>query len=159
MPPRTVQEQPIDPDEMVMLEYQGIRSDKVNIRGQVTGRYYKFSRGDQKYVFRSDSEHMLSIKRKGVPDFVTVAQPTELPAARPQTFIQAKVVEAQKPPEFPKMFEEPIVDAMPDTVKDLKAALPDADDKTILEWLNQERKGKQRKTAIKLLEGEMNKRA
>ena len=159
MPRTTTQEQPIDPNEMVMLEYQGLRSGKVNIRGQVTGRYYKFSRGDQKYVFRSDAEHMLGVKRKGIPDFVMVAQPKELPTAKAQTFIQAKIVEAQKPPEFPKMFEEPIISELPDTVKDLKAALPDADDKTILEWLNQERKGKQRVTAIKLLEGEMNRRA
>lgn len=157
--PTVAQEKSVDPNEMVMLEYQGSRSGKVNIRGQVTGRYYKFSRGDQKYVFRSDADHMLGIKRKGIADFVMVAQPTELPAARPQTFIQAKIVEAQKPPEFPKMFEEPVVDVMPDTVKDLKAALPGASDKTILEWLNQERKGKKRKTAIKLLEGEMNRRA
>jgi glycosyltransferase involved in cell wall biosynthesis len=148
-----------DPEAMVMLEYQGKQEGRVHIRGQATGTYYKFRKNEQKYVYASDAEYMLAITRKGTPDFVRVAQPTELPTAEPEIFVQTEVVMAEKPPEFPKM-EEPIkILAMPATVAQMKEMLPIANDRTILAWLKEERKGKKRKTAIKMLEDEMNKRA
>jgi glycosyltransferase involved in cell wall biosynthesis len=145
-----------DPTGMIMLEYVGIRKGKVHARGQVTGTYYKFRHGDQKYVFVSDAEHFLAISKKGKPDYVRVAEQSELPAAAPQTFVQSEVVEATAPPELPKM---EIPDEMPGTVKALKGALEKASDASVLEWLRQERAGKKRKSAIKMLENEMNRRA
>ena len=145
-----------NPTEMIMLEYVGLRQGKVHARGQATGTYYKFRHGDQKYVFVSDAEYFLGISKKGKPDYVIVAQPSELPAAAPQTFTQSAVVEATAPPELPRM-EMP--DEMPGTIKELKAALEKASDTSVLEWLRIERTDKKRKSAIKMLEDEMNRRA
>ncbi|KKL75944.1 hypothetical protein LCGC14_2049840, partial [marine sediment metagenome] len=142
------------PDEMILLEYQGTRMGKVLIRGPVTNTYYTFQKGQQKFVMRSDADILLSRTKKGISDFAIVAHEPK-PQAAP-AFTRPPVLEKAVDPIFPSM---PVASVEDMTVSVLEGSIGEADDRTIIEWLRQEREGKQRKGALKILEAEMNGRA
>ena len=131
-----------------ILAYQGPGDGKINIRGPITGQVYLFHRNEPKYVMAEDAEAFLGRTRKGKPDFVIVQQKEE---ARPVR-VSMQIEGAPQKPEFPEMPGPDPRDVGGMTIVQLTEAVVDAGPDLLLQWLEEERAGKNRKGALRVLE-------
>ena len=139
---------------MAILAYQGPGDGKINIRGPITNQVYVFHRNEPKYVMAEDAEIFLSRTRKGKPDFVIVQRQEE---ARPIR-ISVQVEGPSLRPEFPEMPGPDPRDVGGMTIVELSSAVLDVDERTLLQWLSEERADKARKGAIRAIESALEKR-
>ncbi|GAG82125.1 unnamed protein product, partial [marine sediment metagenome] len=142
----------IDPEATVLLQYQGRHVGKVSFRGKTTGTYYRFKKGDQRYVLMTDAVEFLKRKHKGVSDFIRVesARPKEVQV--PQIPMVQPVIEQ---PEFLTMPDEVIFDLKEVTISRLKEMLPEIETDRLMNLIDQERDGRDRKGAVKAIKDEL----
>jgi len=149
-------------EEMMLLIYQG-PGDKVRLRGRVTDEFYRFKNGQPHYVRTPDALLFLQLTRKGKPDFIKVEQPQEVKAPNSSRIIENQPIPTIEKPDFPQMPDVPETIVIEDigklTIAQIKKALLDVGDQTLLSWLEDEREGKNRIGAKEVIENELNLRA
>ena len=134
-------------EPLTLLIYQGPGSGKVTLRGPVTNTRYIFHPETPKYVMTDDAAIFLGRARNGKRDFVRVERPQEKPRVTLPVQFEGEPVE----PEFPEM-PGSSRKASDMTIPEIADAVVDERPDVLLQWLEEERAGKNRKGAIRLLE-------
>ena len=155
-----------------LIVYQGPES-KLRLRSDVDGRqFYTFKPGTQQYVHIEDAERFLGWVRDGKPDFLEVKSDVHAAERRikvPMAFVDSPVSDEVEQADFESMpgvvehFAEAgngvvLMEIKNLSIPRLKEAMLDVDDQILLQWLKDERGGRKRKGALKLLEQEFEKR-
>ena len=140
---------------MTLLAYQGPGEGKVTIRGPITNTVYVFHRNEPKYVISSDAEVLLGRSRKGKPDFLTVQKAPE----RQRIRVPVEITGPPVMPDFPEMPGPDPRKTDDMTIAQISSAAVDAEDAVLLQWLQEERAGKNRVGAIRILEEKLTERA
>lgn len=133
---------------LTLLAYQGPGSGKVTLRGPITGTRYIFHPDTPKYVMTDDAEVFLGRSRNGVPDFMIVQRPQE----KPRVTIPVEFTKESAELDFPEMPGRDSREAGEMTISEITEAIVDARPELLLQWLEEERVGKNRKGAIRALE-------
>ena len=131
-----------------LLAYQGPGGGKVSLRGPVTGTMYIFHPNEPKYVLADDAEVFLGRSRNGVSDFIMISRPTE----KPRVTIPVEFERDAVRPEFPEMPGRDPRKASDMTISQIALAVVDESPEVLLQWLEEERIGKNRKGAMRALE-------
>ena len=132
---------------MTILAYQGPGDGKVTMRGPISGQTYIFHRNEPKYVHSTDAEVFLGRSRKGKADFLIVQKQQ----AKPRISLAVEFEGEPARPEFPEMPGRDPRDAGDMTIPELVAASVDAEQRVLLQWLDEEQRGKQRIGALRVL--------
>lgn len=147
VPVATVNNTMLGQDGMTILEYIGTSAGDMTWRGPVTKTAYLFggirTRG---YVDNRDVEGMLTIRDNGKPVFKIYIEPVKVvePAAEIQT--------TQPEQKLTIADWEPALNPSTMTVSELEIALQDLSQDDIVDILQLEKDGKNRKTAIAMIE-------
>jgi glycosyltransferase involved in cell wall biosynthesis len=123
-----------DADNMVLLEYVGLNSGKTSWFGP-SGRRYVFG-GSARigYVLAEDAEALLEMSRDRRPAFRLYTPPAPAPEPAPEP--------EPAPPDVAGL-----------SVTELREAVKDAPPETVRAWLTQEQAGRQRSSALRILQG------
>ena len=95
-----------------------------------------------------DAEVFLGRSRNGVPDFLIVQKPEEKPRVSLPVEFEGPPVR----PEFPEMPGRDPRNSSDMTIAEITEAIVDAGPEVLLQWLEEERTGKNRKGALTVLQ-------